>query len=671
MKLALDPERFIASDGVNLSGVFDPAVLSKEMQEFAGMLGITDKVPLKGSIGGFFKGNISLELTGRLPDFPANNVFKFLKPAEGSDILFFLKYSLTDKAFGFRTDVILPDDSPGGKPKIMTTDFAVGASLLGTRVYAAGDIKGEWENAIGIKGFTLRDPGMGIGITSSGAFDISLKGTAAVGKEYIAVAGNIVSSVYSPQALALAGEISTLPLSEIANITNGFSIASKGKKIKEDKKSNFEICLKEVGVLFMSPGSKLPKKMLDRFKISDAGMGMAYKGKLYINKNMMGIATGSATPEGYSIYAEVNKFEIGAMKVNKGIYRSEASITAFPSTYINFDYDLFGGGAKQKYVMYFGENGYKLVSYNKIKGFFNLKFSAQTLKGFEMSPANDFLFELELGKDTFQGLNKAMGGAIEGMQKDQKNLKKSQKDLNSAEKAVKSQESLVKSARKKVTKERDKNIKKVKDAEKKVKSLKNEIKKQKNNIKKYKKKRKKCKWYEVGKKAKYTGKIIAAKGKKAACEVAKAVAETTLKAVRKLITLTPVDLDPRVAGPLAALETAKAGLKAAQAAVQGVLEMNKAVLSAAEAVKQGSKDVQIEKVSVGGTVKGLAGIKGSPAPKFKMKVIAYKKPLYFEQSFSAADGAKQLEAVMKPLLEKMAVSVQQEIIKNIRKHRKK
>ena len=129
----------------------------------------SQRVTVSGAVGGVFGGEPAVDLSASLPMGHAT-AFKFLKPHAGSTSKFFIRLSKAEADLGVGSVVELPAGK-GNPPNLFEVDFELKAKETSVEVAAAGGMKGDWRNALGIKGLTLENPYLSVGINETGGFD--------------------------------------------------------------------------------------------------------------------------------------------------------------------------------------------------------------------------------------------------------------------------------------------------------------------------------------------------------------------------------------------------------------------------------------------------------------------------------------------------------------------
>ena len=277
--------------GVNVIAVFDPAVAPADVKKALGKIGLgSATLEIDGVVEGMFGGNPAVELTVDI-DAPKGHGFKFLK-LKDVKAEFFMKLSEAESALGFRTAIEM---GHGSSKLEFDVDFELVEQKGSVEVQVAGAMKGDWHNAAGIKGLTLENPFMSVGINETGSFDMLIDGTILIGSEKIRAAADLVLSPEAaglPTAFAFAGEINKIDFNVLAKHAKKHASQKGGgfKKISAE--------FKDVAFAYMTPGAKLPADLEEELHIE--GAGMALKATLLINNKELGSANGYFSTDGLS-----------------------------------------------------------------------------------------------------------------------------------------------------------------------------------------------------------------------------------------------------------------------------------------------------------------------------------------------------------------------------------
>jgi hypothetical protein len=640
------------AQGVNIVAEFDANVAPADVKKALGSLGLGAAVlEIDGTVEGMFGGTPSVELAVQI-DAPKGNAFKFLK-LKDTHAEFFMKLSKTEAALGFRTAIEL-------KHKKDVLEFDIDFELVeqegAVEVQAAGGMKGDWHNAAGIKGLTLENPFLSVGINETVSFDMLIDGTILIGSEKIRAAADMVLSPEAaglPTAFAFAGEINKLPFNVLAE---------HAKKHAKQKGGGFKAVkaeLRDVAFAYMTPGSKLPADLEDELHIE--GSGMALKAALYVNNKELGAANGYASTDGLSITGKIDPFHLGPLDLKD----AELAIQAGPSVESKFamsgDIVLFKG-FEEKYELDLEPQKFKFLSDTKFGGAFEAVIEAES-NGLNFASSNDFAFEAELAANYSKVFRNLVQGALKGLKKGDKDLKNAENSVKKTEKKISGLNRNIKSEKAKAKKAYENAVNKINGAKHKVDKLKKTIsynKKKAHNL--GRKAKHDAKHFKFGKAAKEGTELAGVKSAIVAEEAALKTADWALKTAKKTVKVVPVDAAPKVIALNAELKTAQAGLKVAEGVLKAAQGVNKGVEAAVKAIGNGLTALKINKLGAAGSLKGItSGGKQGKIPVLIIDVTIHGKHHVYRENLSS------LEKGFEHLASELAKEVANEVLKVFKK----
>ena len=640
--------------GVNVIAQFDPALASADLKKVLGTLGLGDTtLEIDGVVEGMFGGKPAVELTVDI-DTPSGHSFKFLK-AKDVKAEFFMKLSEAESALGFRTAIGVGQGK--GKPDLeFDVDFEFAAQSGEAEVQVAGGMKGDWINAAGIKGLTLENPFLSVGINETGSFDMLIDGTVMIGHEKVRAAADMVLSPEAlglPTAIALAGEINQLDFNAL------MTHAKKSSKMKGGGFKHMNVEFKDVAFAFMTPGAHLPADLEEELEIE--GAGIALKATLLVNKKELGSAKGYASTEGISFDGKIDPFKLGPLNLKEAELEIAAGPSVDPKFAMSGDIVLFKG-FEDKYVLDLEPTKFRFSSETKFGGAFDVFLEAES-QGLNFASSNDFSFEADLAANYSKVFRNLVQGALKGLKKADSAMKKAESDVKKAEKKVKGLKSNITSEKAKAKKAFDTATKKIDGAKKKVDGLNKTIAYNKKKAHDLGKKAKKdAKHLKLGKAAKEGVEEGKLKTAIAAEEVALKTADWALKTAKKSVKIVPVDAAPKVVALKAELATEEAGLKIAEGVLEASSAANKGVESAVKAVAKGVTALKINKIGVSGSLKGItSGGHQGKSPVLNIDVTIHGKHHVYHVGVGSAKTAFEKIAA------KLAKSVADELLKFYKK----
>lgn len=638
--------------GVNVIAMFDAAVAPANIKGALKKIGLgAAELEIDGTVAGMFGGKPAVELTVDI-DVPGNHGFKFLK-TKNVKAEFFIKLSAEEEALGFRTAVEMKHKN---EPLEFDVDFELAEQDGQVEVRVAGGMKGDWKNAAGIKGLTLENPFMSVGITETGSFDMLIDGTIDVGGEQIRAAADLVLSPEAlglPTAFAFAGEINKLPFTKFA------AHAKKHARQKGGGFKNLNAEFRDMAFAYMTPGARLPADLENELNIE--GAGMALKAKLYVNHKELGEASGFASTEGIKIDGKISPFKLGPLDLKDAELAIQAGPAIDPKFEMSGDIALFKG-FEEKYQLDLEPNKFRFYSDTKFGGAFEAELTAES-NGLSFAASNDFSFEAELAANYSKVFRNMVQGALKGLKKADKDLRGAENKVKAAEKKVAGLNRKIKDARAKAKREHDKAVKKLKDAENKVNSLKRKISYNKKKAHDLRNKAKHdAKHLKLGKAAKEgteAGALeVAAKSEEAALKTA----EWALKTAQKASGIVEVSAAPEVVKLGTQLAAEEAGLKTAQGVLEAARGVNKGVEEAVKAVGKGLTALKINKLGAAGSLKGIVtGGRQGKKPVLIIDISIHGKRHVYRESIGSVGHE------FKKLAEEIAKEVAKEILKVFKK----
>jgi hypothetical protein len=635
------------AEGVTIDTVFDPGGMPKELKSGLKLLGLDQVIPLSGQIGGVFSGKPSVELSAAI-EVGGDHGFPILKKKADVGLEFFIQLASGESSLGFRSVAELK----GGKnPMIFDVDFAMAQHGTIFEVLVAGHMQGDWKNAAGIKGFTLSEPFISVGINQSGAFDLLLDGKFKVGKTEAEAAANMAvqpAAGFLPQSAAFAGTLNKLPMSSMLDH------ALKAANIKVGGLKKIKAEFRDIEFAMMSPGAKLPAELEEKLEIQ--GAGIALNGSLWLHGKELGAVKGYASTDGVSFKGVLDPFKLGPVQLKDANLLIQAGPSVTPKFMMSGDIVLFKG-FEEIYELEVSPSKVKLFTETSFGGAFDAAMTVET-DGPSFKPGNDLKFEAVLAADYNAAFKKLVTTALKGLKKADKDLKKAENDVKSAERSVKHLKTKIAAANAKAKKKKDKAVSDLKSAQSKVDklsktrtSLKNKIHDKKKDFKKAKKK------VKVKKAAKLLVEIGKLEVELKGAEAAKKVADKALGVVKKVVKKLPA-ISPEAAALTTKLGVELAGLETAEGVLKAARGINKGVTAATKAVLKGATAMKIISIGAKGSLLGISsGGKKGTAPKLLIEAkLKGKKAKTYKVGITP-------KIKFDKIAEKIAKEVAQELVK--------
>lgn len=637
--------------GVNIVADFDPAALSSDIKSALGKIGLDQKLEIDGEVQGMFGGEPSITLGVPLTE-TGGHAFAFLKHPPKVTAEFFIKLSKEEQALGFRTTVQLPGGKHNSKPLLFDVAFELDDKTSGIEVLVSGDMRGDWKNAIGIKGLTLENPFLSVGINETGAFDLMMDGSIIVGSEKVRATIDAVlqpGAAFLPEAVALAGEANKISFTDLTHL------GKKHATLKGGGLKNVKAELRDLAFAFMTPGASLPADLESELHIEGAGMAM--KAKLFINGKEAAEASGYVSTEGMKFDGKVSPVKAGPIDLKDAELDIQAGPNVDPKFVMKGDIKLFKG-FEDKFDLELQPDHFLFSSDMNFGKAFQVDVLAES-DGLKFGSGNDFKFEAELGANYDKAFKDVLKGAVKAFQKGEHDIGNAQKKVKAAEHKVASLNTKIKKAKADAEKAVKKATSKIDAAKKKVDGIKGTIGRVNKKIHDLKKsiKHDKKHW-KVASAAKHGVQLAAQETALKADQAALKSADWALKTAKKAVKITPVNAAPKVVALTAERVTAEAALKVAEGVLDAAKAADKGFEAATKAVLKASSNFKINKIGVAGSLNGIkSGGKSGTAPKLIIDcTIKGKHHVYKE-------GLKDLKSAFKDLTKSLANEVAKDLLK--------
>gem|GEM_PF-4908287 len=476
----------------------------------------------------------------------------------------------------------------------------------------AGTMEGRWDKPFGIKGLSLYDVALEIGIefavfSTTGLPSVfGITGGMDIGSVKAAMA--VKTMLTSPDVL-LMGRINKLSLMDLVEV------------------------VRKMGI-------KIPKKVIPEIGISDVDIKIApvagYIGEIkfdkgYTVKGRVDLLGQSAMVnfvlDGHTgIIAEgtMSKLKLGPLEITgAGLDKVYGTADDGPTVSIYLTMarqDIYASGivtllgSKGQIEVRFGKSGITFFTTIKFLNLFDTEIKGESIKTGQDDRELDFKITGLLRNDFRTYLqDKVLGILTKSEQKVDEGIEKAQKKLASARKTVKEQEEKVKKLQDEIDhiekshKEKKESAqKKLSDAQREVDRLQGEINNTNNRINYCKK----AKWYRADLKAE----IVPLGAKLVGLHAAHKIALGVLEGVKKLVGIIPTGIDPRIPTLYSTKLAALGALKIAQGTLvvleKGVLEstqqVTKGVFEAGKIIaKFAGVPFDIRRAEISATVQGI------------------------------------------------------------------
>ncbi|WP_374300615.1 tectonin domain-containing protein [Ferrovibrio sp.] len=618
--LDIHPGATTVTDGLTLAAVFDPSA-SDDAKKAFGKLGLGSATFIMGELGGIFGGTPLVKIEAFLPKFgKPGGLPKFMHWPESVQPAFFV--TLTEEAVEVGIEVDMQVKA-GDDQLIFATKVEMEVNEADVTFDIEGEMDGKWEKPFSIKALTLANVALKAGVSPDGSVKLGFKGTTTIGPETIQMAADIEPDpelLGVPKSIAFAGAITSLGVVEIAELIE--AIAGKNDKFKADNIPGFE--LHNVKLAFATPGAEDPD-------LGIINAGFAAQGSLsFMDHNLGNALLSISETAGLAMKGAIADMDLGPLKLQNNNIDVAIGPTSDPYFKVNGNVDFLG--LKESVavqfvipakVMFEMDSDFGLLGKGKllVEG---VGYDVRTGKA--TNP--DFLINGEIQHSDFAGwLEKTVKGQVDAVLADVKAaFQVAEQAVKDAQAKVDGLDATVQKERAIVRAERNRAESAINAAEARV----NELQGDADDARSH---RNHCHWYQLACKAKYEAEYLA-------YEAAKTVADGVLDAARKAVDTIPVDLDPRVAGPLAAEDVALAALKAAQLAIEGVEKLDdfaQRIVDSAINGLQGAKPIVINDVAFSGSLSG--SIKNDEPWLLNMDYAIFNQPIKGSFVFKLKDPA--------------------------------
>lgn len=399
--------------------------------------------------------------------------FKITDTVSMGDMNFFLKPAPSNFELGISGAVLAKIDSSD-----LTFVGKMGIKPIDRSAAFAATMLGFWKNPFGVKGLTVGNLAIevGIGIVPPPAVAapiVGLAGTIKVGT--VEGSAAVKADTANPNKSMIAASFNRLYLKEVIQtfcdkkVYNGIP--------KEIRNTVLNAGLEDVGVYVVPQPTTIGELFYEQ--------GFKFQGKLSIGDFDAQFLFLLSYSEGFAIKASMDPIKIGKVFELKGVGN-------IPGPTLDVDLRLGGKpgiliagmvkvlGLEAKTLVTISDKGFLFFVEGKI---FELFKASLTVSGGNLKNGGDFYIKAEMKNDLIAELRKkARKGIQDAAKAATKEIEKAQKDIDKAQKEVNKINGNIASMRKTIKQERERDAKKVKDAEKAVTAAQNEVKKLQRNI---------------------------------------------------------------------------------------------------------------------------------------------------------------------------------------------
>lgn len=587
-----------ALSGVNLVATLDPHAMTGPLRKAMDKLGVQQPVVLVGVIGGIFGGSPSLTLEAFLPHVPVPQT-KFLKMDGSADIKFLLALSPTQLSVGVGTDAYL---RIGHDNLVFDASFNLIIQPTDVIVDITGSLKGDWHNPMGIRGLVLEGVFLSVGIDVTGAAKVSLGGKAQIGdNELVVEAGTSLQleAAGIPTGLGLIGQMAHLGLNDLIAAADAFSHAAHGTHRSSAGAPKEMAGFQDLTVAFVTPGIVLDKSLLRGADVTIPDEGIALGGTLIIGGKSVATVGGYAGPTGIKIGGEVKPFDVGPLHLYKAVVDFQTSTGAKPHFLLKGHGKLLSADLELDVTV--DEGGFAFHTKDQFGAGVEVELDARTTNGFSLRN-NDFSVHSELkadiGRHILDALRRALEALFADLEAEEQKLKAS---LADATKTVAEREKVLADVRAEVQRERKTMVHDVDAVRKKLRDLDQQLKSLPGQIDHAYRDARAAVWgFRFVRAAELRVEAAAWEVELAGAQIAFNVTDGLLKAIESGVADLPIDLDPRVAADLVALEAARVHAGILDLEVK-VLDLVVTDLKAAAARLTGADILDIHRVLLEGT----------------------------------------------------------------------
>ncbi|HAT35355.1 MAG TPA: hypothetical protein DCS82_06535 [Rhodospirillaceae bacterium] len=345
------------NQGVGMLVAIDAAKLGDAVKT----VGASGELVIGGTLGGLFGGDPKVDLFAALPTFSSKKMPKFLKAVKGVTPQLNLAFKKSGGGFEADIGVDLRTDLKVGKDTVQldtAVTAVVATSGVGLNIGGSLDV---WENAFGLKGFTMSEVAMAVEVDADSSVSAAFQGTVTLKDGSTTFT---IKALLSPDLAALGvpkevvfdletNQISLHGLMDLADVFIGATgnsataRAARGKglfkTLQLDKLPDIEFLpykndkgeLEKVQIYMATPGATDPQLDID-------GMGFGIEGRLQIEGKDIAQAKAKLTESSFDFDGEILIHQLGPLKIKNAKLDAAASLSELPFLHIAADAVLLG-----------------------------------------------------------------------------------------------------------------------------------------------------------------------------------------------------------------------------------------------------------------------------------------------------------------------------------------
>ena len=619
--------------GLSLIAAFEHKKSKGGMAGAFSRLGLKEeKLILTGDIGGLFGGPTKLDIKVSLSAHTgAKNQPRWMRSKPGVTAEFSMVATESDGnfdvEFGIGVDIIAYVHGArllfDAKVALEFKDEKIDVKIVANLKDKAG-----WHKPFGIRGFTLYEVGLDLGIDEDGAIHLGFDGNIKVSGNTFKIAADadlLPEALGAPQDIAFVGSADKVDMFFMEAI----AIDMIGSHFKLDIPTGILPEFTKVKFAFVTPGAADPDLHI-------TGQGFALAGGMTWLGHELGKMNVSVSPlKGITASGKIDDMSLGPLQLKKNHFSLKAAPTGVPDLHINSNIELLGA-ASERFLVKISKTGVDMSAHIGAGTAADMT-AGLKLSGIDLGAKKpdfkkaDFAISGDVKLDVRTFISGPAQTALNDMTKGLKAaFKAGKKAIKTAEGKIKVLTPKINKARAKVRREKAAAEGKVQDAENRVNGLQSRLS---NQWASYHHCHGWDKWpcrVREGIRIGWTDTEIS-------------VADAALDLAKSLISHFPIDLDPAVAKLLLERDTAREALHLAQKAIEGADDLTdfsfKAVTKLLHAASSAA-DINIKKASFKGDVQGI--IKNDEPVDLAIDVVLFGAEIKDQFAFKIKSIGKDL-----------------------------